>query len=186
MLLRYVEIPVHIPHGNNTNNVNNTLASSNLELLVMPYQANQPADPQLQDDNFASIFLFSINKFLAGNTKNIACSLQRMAVFIKQRLLDNRTSNNISQIMEFGSVAWKLINAIYKSRWNNLIVNSKDKNFQQCISFQFNKNRTTILKTTKEKKTNKDKQADISRIFPYIPPRPSKSVFVKSKYYKKT
>ena len=77
----------------------------------------------------ASIFLFSINKFLAGNTKNIACSLQRMAVFIKQRLLDNRTSNNISQIMEFGSVAWKLINAIYKSRWNNLIVNSKDKNF---------------------------------------------------------
>ena len=37
MLLRYVEIPVHIPYGNNTNNVNNTLASSNLELLVMPY-----------------------------------------------------------------------------------------------------------------------------------------------------
>ena len=105
MLLRYVEIPVHIPYGNNTNNVNNTLASSNLELLVMPYQANQPADPQLQDNNFASIFLFSINKFLAGDTKNIACSLQRMAVFIKQRLLDNRTSNNISQIMEFGSVA---------------------------------------------------------------------------------
>jgi len=43
-----------------------------------------------------------------------------------------------------------------------------------------------MLKTTKGKKTDKGKQADISRIFPSIPPRPSKSAFVKSKYYKKT
>jgi len=39
--------------------------------------------------------LFGIDEFLAGDTKNIACSLQRIATFIKQRLLDNRTAIDI-------------------------------------------------------------------------------------------
>ena len=39
-----------------------------------------------------------------------------MALLIKQRLLDNRTTIDISQIVEFGFVAWKFITAIYKSR----------------------------------------------------------------------
>ena len=43
--LEYAGISVHIPHGNDTNNVDNTLASSNLEPLVILYQANQPVDP---------------------------------------------------------------------------------------------------------------------------------------------
>jgi len=47
MLLEYAEIPVHVLYGKNTNNVNKILASSNLESLVMPYQANQLADLQL-------------------------------------------------------------------------------------------------------------------------------------------
>jgi len=41
------------------------------------------------------ISLFGIDEFLAGDTKNIACSLQRIATFIKQRLLDNRTAIDI-------------------------------------------------------------------------------------------
>ena len=38
-----------------------------------------------------------------------------MAVFIKQKTLDNKTSNDIYQIVEFSSAAWDFINAIYKS-----------------------------------------------------------------------
>jgi len=109
-----------------------------------------------------------------------------MAAIIKQRLLHNRTSNNIPYIVNFGSIAWKLINAIYKFKWDNLIVNSKDKTFQQYISSQFNKNKTTTPKTTEDKKADKNKQADISRIPSSSTSRLSKSISAKSKYYKKT
>jgi len=49
-----------------------------------------------------------------------------MAIFIKQRQLGNKTSKDISQIAEFGSIAWDFICAIYESEWNNLKVNKKD------------------------------------------------------------
>ena len=56
----------------------------------------------------------SVDEYLAGNTKNNMCSLLRMAVFIKQCPLGNRTAKNISQIAKFGLTAWKFITAIYE------------------------------------------------------------------------
>ena len=41
--------------------------------------------------------------------------LFKIAIFIKQRLLDNRIGNNISQISKFGFATWALIIAIYES-----------------------------------------------------------------------
>jgi len=76
-----------------------------LGLSVIPYQTNQPADPQLWDGNFLLISLFGMDEFLLDDAKNITYSLQRIATFIKQRSLGNRTSNNIPQISEFGIVA---------------------------------------------------------------------------------
>ena len=67
-----------------------------LELLVILYQTNQPIDPQLLNSNFCSISLFRIDKCLAGNAKNIICSLLRMGMFVKQHPLENRTAEDIS------------------------------------------------------------------------------------------
>ena len=39
-----------------------------------------------------------------------------MAIFVKQRQLGNKTSKDISQIAEFGSIAWDFICTIYESR----------------------------------------------------------------------
>jgi len=52
-------------------------------------------DPTLWDSNFSSIFLFGTIKVLEGNAKNIVCSLQRIAIFIKQRPLGNKDSLDI-------------------------------------------------------------------------------------------
>ena len=41
-------------------------------------------DSNMWDSNFMPIFLFGIDEFLTGNIRNIVCSLQRMAVFVKQ------------------------------------------------------------------------------------------------------
>jgi len=69
----------------------------------------------LWDSTFSSISLFSTVEVLEGDAKNIVCSLQRIATFIKQRPLGNRDSLDIPQISDFGFTAWDLISAIYNS-----------------------------------------------------------------------
>jgi len=78
--------PTPLPHVNGTNY---SVSPLDLEPLAIPYQANQPADPQLWDRNFNLISLFGTDEFLAGDT-NIACSLQKIATFIKQRPLGDK------------------------------------------------------------------------------------------------
>jgi len=60
-------------------------------------------------------FLFRINKYLENNTKNIVCLLYRIATFIRQRKLKDKTTKDIPQIVEFGFTAWDFISSIYKS-----------------------------------------------------------------------
>jgi len=85
--------PAPATHSTSTNLAMNP---TNLEPFVIPYQANQPVDPMLWDSNFSSISLFSTVKVLEGNAKNIVCSLQRIATFIKQRPLGDKDSLDIS------------------------------------------------------------------------------------------
>ena len=97
---------VYPPNPASQNNgINYSATPLDLELLAILYQANQPADLQLWDGNFSSISLFSTDKFLDGNAKNITCSLQRIATFIKQRPLGDKDGQNIAQISRFGFIA---------------------------------------------------------------------------------
>jgi len=48
----------------------------------------------------------------------MACSLQRMACFLKQQNLEGRDSNNIPQLALFGESAWEFISAIFESGWD--------------------------------------------------------------------
>jgi len=66
--------------NNSTMNIQTPLG---LESLAILYQTNQPANLQLWDGKFASIFLFSINKYLTGDAKNIMCLLYKIVTFIK-------------------------------------------------------------------------------------------------------
>jgi len=56
---------------------------------------------QLWDGNFCPIFIFGINDYLEGDAKNIAYSLYKMAIFIRQTKLEDKTASNIPQIAEF-------------------------------------------------------------------------------------
>ena len=61
----------------------------NTEPTAIPYQTNGPADPNLWDGNFTPISLLGVDEYLNGDAKNISCSLQRIAIFMKQRSLTN-------------------------------------------------------------------------------------------------
>jgi len=52
---------------------------------VIPYSTGVLADPQLWDRNFEVILLFGTKECLTGNANNIACSLQYIVTFIKQK-----------------------------------------------------------------------------------------------------
>jgi len=130
----------------------------------------------LWDGSFSSISLFGTVKVLEGNAKNIACSLQRIATFIKQRPLGDRDGQDFPQISDFGMAAWDLISAIYNFEWDKLVADDNLRTFRQCIASQFNKVNPTDLKTG-----NIPHPANISKIPPPIPPRPSVTVLAKSK-----
>jgi len=83
----------------------------------------------LWDSNFSSISLFVTVEVLEGDAKNIACSLQRIATFIKQRPLGDKDSLDIPQISDFGFAAWDLISAIYNPGWDKLLADNNSRTF---------------------------------------------------------
>jgi len=83
--------------------------------MVIPYSANVLADPNLWDGNFTATSLFGTNEFLQSDVCNMACSLQRMVCFLKQRSLEGHNGNNILQLELFGELAWEFISAIFES-----------------------------------------------------------------------
>jgi len=84
---------MYVSYGTKNNNMS---FFQSLKPSIILYQANQLADLQLWDGNFCSISLFDIDKYLAGNAKNVIYFLLRMATFIKQHLLGNRMAKDIS------------------------------------------------------------------------------------------
>ena len=102
--------------------------------------------------------------------------------FIRQEKLEDKIAKDIPQISEFGFTAWDFLSAIYKFSWDKLIAN-KNKSFRQYILAQFNK---SISNKYTSNNMSKDKQVNISRISLPIPPRPSKSVLAKSKFFKES
>ena len=84
-----------------------------------------------------------------------------MTAFVRQWKLEDKTVENISQISEFGFVAWDFLLAIYESGWDKLTANKDKDSFRECVSVQFNRkpfNNTTL------RKKDKGKQASFSRI----------------------
>jgi len=49
----------------------------------------------LWDGSFCPISIFGINEYFEGDAKNIACPLYRIAAFIRQRRLEDKTAEDI-------------------------------------------------------------------------------------------
>ena len=145
--------------------------------MVIPYSANVLADPNLWDGNFSAISLFGTNKFLQSNVRNIACSLQRMACFLKQWSLEECDSNNIPQLELFGESAWDFISAIFKSGWDQLH-SSKNTFIRNNISTYFG---NMQIRDKAIKNNAYPRTSIIKKTLPPIPPCPSKEQMESSK-----
>ena len=65
--------------------ISNMVAFQSSELSIIPYAINQPTDPQLQDGNFCSVFIFGVNKYLKDDVKTLLAHFTGL-----QLLLGNR------------------------------------------------------------------------------------------------
>jgi len=108
--------PIHTPHAaDSPNNVphsedsNNTFPPQGMEPLVIPYSINQPVDPQLWNGNFCPVSPFGTNEYLEGDSKNIVCSLRRIAAFIKQHKLEGKNIASFSLTTVLYDSAYKRI-----------------------------------------------------------------------------
>jgi len=105
-----------------------------------------------------------VNEYLEEDSKNIVYSLYRIAVFIRQKRLEDKTAKNISQIAEFGYVVWNFISSIYKLEWDILAANKDNKSFKLYISVQF-KLKVPMNNIGNNKDLSKlGKKANISRV----------------------
>ena len=95
---------------------------------------------------------------MEGNVKNTICLFLRIAAFIRQHKLEDKTTKDIPQISEFSFVARNFLSAIYESGWNILAANKDQKSFRQCVSAQFNRKSVNNLVSNKK---GKGKQASI-------------------------
>jgi len=149
----------------------------NTEPTIILYQTNSPVDPNLWDGNFTPVSLLSVDECLNGDIKNISCSLQRIAIFMKQYLLTNRDINQFPQLMEIGHTTWKFISAIYKAGWNKLLAGENNRSLQQMVASQFNRKSQDSFPSTFSNNHNR-----VSKIPPPIPPRPSAAMLAKSRH----
>jgi len=149
---------------------------------VIPYSTNVPADPSLWDGNFTVTFLFGTNKFLHSNVHNMACLLQCMACFLKQRSLTGRNGNNIVQLELFREFAWDFILAIFEAGWDQLY-SSDSTSIRNKVKTHLGNLKDQGIKSynnsTPMRATNR-------RVLPPIPPCLTRKQMEKSKIHGKT
>jgi len=170
------KIYLSVIDSNNTN----TCSSQGFTNVPIPYEVDKPVEPNAWDGEAHSISIFGTMKFLEIDSMNITTSLLCMANFIKNRSVDCKLANSITQLKGFGQAAWKFISSIYKAGWNSLNTKDNSKMFRQNIAAKFTP-KSIVNKPVKTVELSKDKQAEVVRLpFP-IPARPSKKILEKSK-----
>jgi len=77
-------------------------AEPTLETSALPYDNNQPADPDPWNSVFTLTFLLGVNKFQSYDAQNITCLLMCIGMFIKQCPLGNKPIKDFSDLAEVG------------------------------------------------------------------------------------
>jgi len=112
----------------------------------------------------------------------MACSLQRMACFLKQRSLSGRNGNNIAQLELFGESAWDFISAIFEAGWDQLY-SSDTTSIRDKVKTHLGNLKDQGIKSHDN---STPMEATNRKVPPPIPPRLTRKQMEKSKIHGKT
>ena len=160
--------------------MNTSTTIPNIESMATLYGNNQPVDPNLLDGFFSPTSIFGINESLSKDSRNIALSLQRIRMFIKQCSIKSSSKALVS--LDYKPVImsiWQLINSVYKSEWEYFTINDEQ-------SFLFNK-KIIIWFTPKSKPTVLEKTSESTPLVtnPLLPVSALLSKIVSSSHIQK-
>ena len=108
-----------------------------------------------------------------------------MAKYIENKKIKPSKTNEINDFKGIDKATWKLISAIYNSKWDSLFANGHKNTFKQKFSLQFTL-KTPPAKNGKNGEKDTNKLASIQQIPPPIPTKSPKEVNEISKYFKTT
>ena len=73
--------------------------------IQLPYNPDQPIEPDLWDGNFQPISLHGLLEHLMSNSKNIKVLLNCLAQYIENKKIDTCKSNNVKKLKDMGKAA---------------------------------------------------------------------------------
>jgi len=117
--------------------------------------------------------------------KNIKNLMIHITKYIENKKIDINKSNKVPKLKSIGKAIWKLIFAIYSSRWDLLFADKNNNSFRQKVSFKYILNINPIKNGKKEEK-NTEKSVSIERFPPLIPAKLPKEVKEISEFFKMT
>ena len=141
-------------------------------------------EPNAWDGEVCSISVFGTMEFLEIDMKNIFMLLLHIANYIKNKKVEKGKINDMTELKEFSKTAWSFISSIYESEWNSLYTDKENRMFRQKFVSKFTP-KVSNSNIYSNSSKSKEKSAEIAKISPLIPARPSKEVLEKSKFFKK-
>jgi len=106
-----------------------------------------------------------------------------MAKYIKNKKINTTKSNDVKNLQSIGKAAWKFVSAFYKAGWNLLIADVHNNTFRQKVSYYYAL-KTNPVKSSKSRKKDTNKLANVERLLPLIPAKTPKKINEISKFFK--
>jgi len=104
--------------------------------ISIPYDPNQPTEPECWNRTFHSISLHSSLKYIFFDVKDIKKSLIQLEKYIENKKIDTSKSNDVAELHGIGESAWKLVSTIYNSGWDFLFADKNNNSFRQKVFFK--------------------------------------------------
>ena len=122
---RQQHVPLNELVLNNQNNPGNNMFE--VQLL---YDINQALDPKSWDSNFHTVSLHGSLEHFVSDIKLIKEFFKRMQKYILNKSIIGDKANDVKNLKSMGEVAWEFILALYKSKWDYLIVDKNNFSFR--------------------------------------------------------
>ena len=151
--------------------------------IQLPYNLNNPIEPELWGGNFHPISLHGFIKYLTSDTKNIRNLLNCIAKYIGNKQINPKRSNNMEDLKGVGEAIWNLISSVYQPSWDSLHADNSSNSLRQKFILKFTLKVKPIMNGNN---TNKNKMVSISikKLSLPIPTKSSKEVKEISKFSK--
>ena len=105
----------------------------NIQIL---YNPNQLIESEYWNGTLQPVSLHDSSEHLLSNMKNIKNSMIHITKYVENKKININKSNEVPKLRSISKVTWKLISAIYSSKWDLLFADNNNNSFRQKVSFK--------------------------------------------------